>query len=232
MGETGFFLRRSGAGSGGGGELIRYEDWIPSTLPLATQATLRGLMGRAVSEKDCPGYIYLNELLPSSSSLSSRQSSSHAPPGHTLLKLGRTLRPAQRLKQWRSSCPSLEPFTREIYPLLPSPSSSSVRGGAAVGGAQQSITLRFAPSGTRNHHRWERLCLVELAGRARLHQGDGKEGRCGDCGKRHQECFVVPREAVSGEWGPPLMGGAGEREEAWEVREVVERWERWCRDML
>lgn len=87
--------------------------------------------------------------------------------------------------------------------------------------------MRFAERGTRNHHRWERLCLVELAGRTGAAKAGGAKERCADCGKKHVECFWVERGAVSGGAG---AGEAGEVE--WSVREVVERWERWCRDVL
>jgi len=130
----------------------------------------------------------------------------------TYLKLGRTIHPILRLSQWRSSCPSLDPIVRDILPRS-LPSSSPNR-------------KRFADTGTENCHRWERLCLVEVAGRLELEQGAEKESRekCRDCGKKHLECFWVGRDAF-GEMGARDGGGG------WVV-EVVERWERWCRDVL
>ncbi|GAA6042674.1 hypothetical protein JCM8097_003736 [Rhodosporidiobolus ruineniae] len=216
-------------------EWVAYADWIPADLPLSTQAQLRGIMNERVSAKDKEGYIYLHELVPrpsSSSSPSSPSPSSHAgQQPTTLLKLGRALRPIQRLSQWRSSCPSREPLVRAVYPLPSSASSSS-----APVLAMRGVEMRFAERGTRNHHRWERLCLVELAGReaaflssSSFGKGEGGgEGRrerevCA-CGTRHQECFLLPSSAVAG-------GGEG-GEAGWAVREVVERWERWCRDIL
>lgn len=109
---------------------------------------------------------------------------------------------------------------RDILPRAPSPIVAAV-------GAMRGVELRFAERGTRNHHRWERLCLVELAGRTGGAKAGGAKERCADCGKKHVECFWVERGAVSGGEG---AGEAGEAE--WSVREVVERWERWCRDVL
>lgn len=66
--------------------------------------------------------------------------------------------------------------------------------------------------------------LIEVAGRAGMEAEErgklvGSKGRgkrtCGDCGKVHLELFEV-------------RGGAYEE---W-VREVVERWGRWCGDVL
>lgn len=116
------------------------------------------------------------------------------------IKLGRTLKPVARLSQWRANCPSREPIVRFVFPR-----------------ATQHGPMHFAARGTWNHHRWERLCLVELAGRA-IPAADEK---CADCGARHVECFRVDRRAVS------EVGGG-----AWDVVQVVEKWERWCRDVL
>lgn len=64
--------------------------------------------------------------------------------------------------------------------------------------------------------------LIEVAGRAlleaekRKNAGNGRVGaECQDCGKTHQELFEVGAEAYE-EW----------------VREIVERWMRWCLDIL
>ncbi len=117
------------------------------------------------------------------------------------IKLGRTVKPVARLSQWRANCPSREPIVRYVFPRA----------------VDSTRTTQFAARGTRNHHRWERLCLVELAGRA-ISAADEK---CADCGARHVECFRVDRGAVSGV-------GDGQ----WDVVQVVEKWKRWCRDVL
>ena len=74
--------------------------------------------------------------------------------------------------------------------------------------------LLFDETGTRNHHRWERLCLIEVAGIAALHAGNRNEPeqlrqKCSDCGKIHVELFL-------------LNEGSYERE----IRDVVLRWQR------
>ncbi|GAA5916301.1 hypothetical protein JCM6882_001075 [Rhodosporidiobolus microsporus] len=267
-------VRRGGEGGEVEAEVkVRFEDWIPPALPLATQALLREYMVKPVSERDVEGYIYLHELVPSSAPSSSPVHSSslsaqRAATTTTTLKLGRTLHPALRLSQWRSSCPSRVPIVRGIFPRAASPSPSDLPssggGGASAAPAHQAgVALRFAERGTRNHHRWERLCLIELAGRAEAFslsssasssssstgggaspaKAKGKGARkekeeghkvCADCGKRHVECFEVPSGAVSGQWGPTasLSAGAEQEAERWLAVEVVERWERWCRDVL
>lgn len=87
--------------------------------------------------------------------------------------------------------------------------------------------LRFAERGCRHHHRWERLILIEVAGRAAMEAEEtgspggespsekGKGKKCADCDRVHVELFEVGARAYE-EW----------------VREVVERWMRWCGDVL
>ncbi|GAA5923963.1 hypothetical protein JCM1841_000120 [Sporobolomyces salmonicolor] len=215
--ESGCFVLAGLSSWGGGGrreKWVSYSDWIMPDLPMQTQALLRHYMAKPVSDKDGEGYIYIHELvdLPS-------------PASTTYLKLGRTIHPVRRLSEWRSSCPSREPIVRDILPRL-------ATAAADAPGSMQGHQLRFAERGTGYHHRWERLCLVEVAGRAsmRATSSAGKERErerenCRDCGKRHLECFEVGRDAFEGVDG----GGAGAG--GW-VREVVERWERWCRDVL
>lgn len=113
-----------------------------------------------------------------------------------MIKLGRSVKPVTRLSQWRSQCPSREPVVRGVFP------------GADTGGLNAS--LQFAPRGTKHHHKWERLCLIEVAGRA-----SSDKTECADCGKVHVELFHVESGAY----------------ELW-VRDIVERWGRWCRDVL
>ncbi|GAA6026207.1 hypothetical protein JCM10207_005546, partial [Rhodosporidiobolus poonsookiae] len=205
--------------------------WIPASLPLAVQASLRSLMGARVSDKDTEGYLYLHELVAHSPSPAPPPASAAASDGAALIKLGRALRPVQRLSQWRASCPSHRIVVRDVLPRSPaSSSSSSSSAPTRVGGTVQGVDLRLvlADRGTPNHHRWERLCLVELSGRALPSPSpalpDAREA-CADCGARHVERFWVPRGAVTGEWD-------AEGAEQWDVREVMQRWERWCRDVL
>ncbi|GAA5866199.1 hypothetical protein JCM1840_005110 [Sporobolomyces johnsonii] len=224
--ESGCFVLAGLSSWGGGGrreKWVSYSDWIMPDLPMQTQALLRHYMAKPVSDKDGEGYIYIHELVdrpPSSTST-------------TYLKLGRTIHPVLRLSQWRSSCPSREPIVRDILPRLPpSPSSSASDAPGSGSGSMQGHQLRFAERGTGYHHRWERLCLVEVAARASMHsraRGEPtststptEKEKCRDCGKRHLECFEVGKDAFE----DPVDGGGG-----W-VREIVERWERWCRDVL
>ncbi|KAK4331347.1 T5orf172 domain-containing protein [Rhodotorula toruloides] len=139
--ESGCFV----AGRAGGEQWVRFSDWISESLPVETQALLRHYMAKPVSEKDEDGYIYIHELLASPHSAT-------LPTAH--LKLGRSIHPLLRLSQHRRTntlCPLLgEPIVRYIFP------SPSAPGGG----------VKLAEKGGRNSHRWERLCLVELAGRA------------------------------------------------------------------
>ncbi|GAA5939779.1 uncharacterized protein JCM15063_005284 [Sporobolomyces koalae] len=207
---------------------INFDAWILPDLPLHTQTLLRHYMQKPVSEKDTPGYIYIHELI------DKRNPPSHSamPNPETYLKLGRTIHPVLRLSQWRQSCPSLDPIVRDILPR------------------REGTTRGFAETGTENCHRWERLCLVEIKGRIETNykdlqsrstptkrgsRQDRKEGRrlepeegekCRDCGKVHLECFRVRKDAfIDLDVGAACEGGG------W-VTEIVERWERWCRDVL
>ncbi|KPV76675.1 uncharacterized protein RHOBADRAFT_43020 [Rhodotorula graminis WP1] len=205
--ESGCFVRTrrtSGEAAPGGAERwVRYVDWIPEDLPDETKALLRHYMALAVSHRDCHGFLYVHELVPKGSSPSLDYGSP------ALIKLGRSLRPIARLSQWRASCPSSEPIVRLFAPALPDV-------GAPVG--------EPPPTGVRNHHRWERLCLVELAGRAAAAATLAPAARtpCADCGRTHVECFLLPRACV-------VDGGWDEL--GWSVRETVERWARWCNDL-
>ncbi|ORY73249.1 hypothetical protein BCR35DRAFT_293838 [Leucosporidium creatinivorum] len=182
---------------------VEFDDWILPDLPVQTKILLRHEMAMPVSAKDEEGYIYVHEMV---TRLPTSLRTTH-------LKLGRSIHPITRLSQWRSQCPSREPIVRAIFPLH---SSSSALGGVGVSGA-----LRVAERGTRNHHRWERLVLIEVAGRAEMEMtllgGGGGGGRkeCRDCGRVHLELFEVGEGAFD-EW----------------VAEVVERWGRWCADVL
>lgn len=205
MAESGCFVN----GKGGRGEWIEFEDWIRQDLPRATKILLRHEMARPVSEKDETGYIYVHEMVENKGQRNSPT---------TFLKLGRSVRPVARLSQWRTQCPSRSPIVRDIFPR----SSSRGLSGAGVSGA-----LHFAERGCRHHHRWERFILIEVAGRAAMEAEEtgspggaspsekGKGKKCADCDRVHVELFEVGARAYE-EW----------------VREVVERWMRWCGDVL
>ncbi|POY70904.1 hypothetical protein BMF94_6082 [Rhodotorula taiwanensis] len=199
---------------------VKFADWIDGTLPIETQTSLRHYMTAPISEHDTAGkslqlmrsvsrYLYVYELVPRSPQSPPTSGSALAPTAH--IKLGRTIKPVARLSQWRAMCPSREPIVRFVFPRPPTAtettSNMSPSGHAA---------LRFADSGSTTHHRWERLCLVELAGRAI--QGAQAE-RCTDCGSKHVECFVIERSAFGAR-------GSGE----WSIEQMVQKWERWCRD--
>ncbi|GAA5993687.1 hypothetical protein JCM10908_002297 [Rhodotorula pacifica] len=211
--ESGCFLsaQRRGFTSQREERWITFSDWIEADLPIETQALLRHYMTKPVSQHDQEGYIYVHELVPrgsSGASPSQRRPTQLDPTAH--IKLGRTLKPIARLSQWRATCPSREPIVRFAFPrapLLPAHDSSPAPRHA-----------QFAPRGTKNHHRWERLCLVELAGRAIASPED--EQKCTDCGAKHVECFRIERRA--------LCTGAAD----WNVEGMVEKWQRWCRDVL
>lgn len=69
------------------------------------------------------------------------------------------------------------------------------------------VTLQIREEGVRFHHRWERLCLIEIAGKV----GEKKEKqKCADCEKVHIELFEVSS-----------VGG-------YEIiLDIVERWMKW-----
>jgi hypothetical protein len=128
----------------------------------------------------------------------------------TFLKFGRSVKPVARLAQWRSQCPARTPLVRDIFPRS---SATTGQAGAGVGGA-----LEFGERGGRNHRRWERLVLIEVAGRAALEAttrngsiGTKAKEACADCGKRHCELFEVGMGAYE-KWGC----------------EVVQRWGRFA----
>ncbi|GAA5885326.1 hypothetical protein JCM3774_005835 [Rhodotorula dairenensis] len=202
--ETGCFVKLGRAHEE---RWITFDDWIDPELPIETQALLRHYMSKPLSPHDQEGYIYVHELVPRSSNASApaREPAALEPTAH--IKLGRTLKPVARLSQWRATCPSREPIVRFVFP----------RAAPTCHGT----SMHFAACGTRNHHRWERLCLVELAGRA-IAPAEPDE-KCADCGARHVECFRVNRRAVAD------PGGSGQ---SWDIVRVVEKWERWCRDVL
>lgn len=143
----------------------------------------------------------------------------------TFVKLGRSVAPIHRLAQWRAQCPSHHRVIRGIFPRPVTTTASRQHHGAAI-----LEGLAIAPRGLVNHKKWERLCLIELAGRS-IEQSssaagssprnnnnskgkskgkDGKdEGKCRDCGKRHLELFQVDKDAYD-DW----------------IVELVERWGR------
>jgi hypothetical protein len=203
------------------------SDWIPPDLPVETKLQLRHEMTKPPSQKDRVGYIYCHEMARTASDSSSPT---------TLIKLGRSVRPVARVNQWKSQCPSRQPIVRDLFPLSPAhphyrhhrpppnpaSSSSPLTTPYASGGSRLHGALAVADLGAPFNFRWERLVLIETAGRAALEaiaRGDqpGKRRllRCGDCGKRHSELFEVDK-------------GAYER---W-VFNLVLRWERWVREIV
>ena len=160
----------------------------------------------------------------------------HASPT-TFIKLGRSIRPVARLNQWKSQCRSREasrstslsaepvrlmwllfqPIVRDIFPLHsshPLKPAQTVSGLLNQSPSRLHGALAFAERGAPNHHRWERLCLIELAGVAALQaykrqELDSARQKCSDCGKVHVELFLVDR-------------GSYERE----IIDLVLRWQR------
>ena len=111
----------------------------------------------------------------------------------TYLKLGRSVRPVQRLSEWRSQCPSRQPVVRGIFPLADRNATTASSG---IAGA-----LAIAPVGAPFHYRLERLLLIEMTARASMEAAQRAEGsafaqgrtRCADCGRTHCELFEVDR---------------------------------------
>ena len=111
----------------------------------------------------------------------------------------------------------LQPIVRDIFPLHRShPLHPNTTASSLINHSPSRMhgALSFSEQGARNHHRWERLCLIELAGIAAL-QAEARNGmeqvreKCGDCGKIHVELFLVDRDSY-------------ERE----IRDMVLRWQR------
>ncbi|KAM0788536.1 hypothetical protein ACM66B_001664 [Microbotryomycetes sp. NB124-2] len=192
LGERGCFVELKGRQA----KWIEFDDWILSDLPDSTRAALRYEMALPVTNAE-RGYLYVHEMVDKRCTRT------------CLLKLGRSVQPVLRLAQWRSQCPSREPVVRGIFPQQ---ERNSPRAGL-------STTINVAEEGLPNHRKWERLCLIELAGRSEqfLRGSSGNVGstRCKDCGKVHVELFELDSGAYD-DW----------------VKEMVERWGRWCRDVL
>lgn len=183
-------------------------DWVFGDLPIATKILLRHEMTRPVSTKDQEGYLYVYEMV-------ERKSTKHRDDfitGTTLLKIGRSKQPVARLAQWRNQCTAREPIVRNIFPrfITNSPTTTATTSNSAgLSGA-----LQFSERGLKYSHRWERLVLIEVAGRAAAEAEIRREGimsmmmssnyndtRGGDidgrvrskcsCGKSHLELFEL-----------------------------------------
>lgn len=94
-----------------------------------------------------------------------------------------------------------QPIVRDIFPLH---ASHPLKPGQTVSGLLNKSpsrlhgALAIADRGAPNHHRWERLCLIELAGLAALQshrrgEADQSKQKCPDCGKVHVEMFLVDK---------------------------------------
>ncbi|KAK4050917.1 hypothetical protein OIO90_004893 [Microbotryomycetes sp. JL221] len=204
MNERGCFVEIQGRQA----KWIEFQDWILSDLPLSTQLALRHELSTRVSLKDEPGYLYVHEMVEQ---------------GHqrhtSVIKLGRSTKPVQRLNQWRHQCRSREPVIRGIFPQQQQ-------------GEDPGTTIQFSKHGLSNHRKWERLCLIELDGRAQQFQirqqqqqhqsqqpsralSSRGQKECIDCGKVHVELFEFEKGAYD-DW----------------IKDLVERWARWCGDVL
>lgn len=168
-------------------------------MPPQTRAQLRLEMAKSVSTSETPGYIYVHEMTPTPTSTTS------------LLKIGRSVKPIARLEQWKQTCPTRQPLVRDFFPLpsshpilrrlphlraagtdsSPNQLSPQSNGGSRLRGAlsvQQPCPF---------HHRWERLVLLEVGGRASMsgYAPDGMRKKerspCEDCGKVHIELFTL-----------------------------------------
>lgn len=149
-------------------------------------------MSKPISASEQPGYIYVHEMVPTSSSRTA------------LVKIGRSVKPVARLEQWRQTCPSRNPVVRDFFPLPaghplllrhPQLDCSSGKVPAQNGGSRLRGALSVQEACLQSH-RWERLVLLEVAGRASLpgyapHQETQKQTPCEDCGKLHIELFTL-----------------------------------------
>lgn len=97
----------------------------------------------------------------------------------------------KRFEQWRSQCQSKSPLLRAFFPRPPGVAQDVLPGAASA--VEKGVLLS---------HKWERLCHIELS-----HMGRRLDDRCNDCGSRHREIFLLPRQ----------VGYEG-------VRRAVERW--------
>ena len=86
--------------------------------------------------------------------------------------------------------------------------------GAGIG---MSGSLQVSSTGIGNHKKWERLVLIELAGRSSLSGtlASSAKHQCIDCDRIHCEIFQVDTGAYE-EW---VVG-------------VILKWMSWCRDVL
>lgn len=195
------------------GKWIKFEDWMSDELPSQTQILLRNEMIKPITtlDKTQKGYIYCHEMIP--------QPSSHSNPGPyprtTLIKVGRSVQPIRRLTQWKTQCPSKQPIIRDVFPLLDSNGTNSYQLGCE----------KVSENPKRFHHRWERLCLIELNAWSDLQASqrnqllkkkneatevEGNE-KCVDCGKIHMELFVLDE-------------GSYERF----IKQMILKWQMWC----
>ncbi|GAA96599.1 uncharacterized protein L969DRAFT_88042 [Mixia osmundae IAM 14324] len=187
-----------------------FSDWIPDGLPEETKLQLRATMRAQVTSHDVPGSMYVYELAPKS----------HARSDTTFIKVGRTKDLARRLREWKRQCPSRSPIVRDFFPLHPDHPLAHLQTrkyGVSNEGMHASGAL-LARDPAPYNFRWERLCLIEMAGRVALDHIDrlGSDAAmsitdlpCRDCGKQHKELFEVSKGAY----------------EAY-VRELVMRWQR------
>lgn len=121
---------------------------------------------------------------------------------------------------------ALQPIVRDIFPLHPTHplhpdhTAASLINAYKASPSHQHSRLLHADQGAKYHTRWERLCLIELAGIAAV-QAQQREGdevtrqACADCGKIHVELFLVD-------------SGSYERH----IREMVLRWQRFVESVL
>lgn len=173
-------------------------------------------MTKPVTTKDKTqkGYIYCHEMVPKQVTRISQRR-----PPTTYIKLGRSVRPVARLSEWTKQCPSREPIVRGFFPEKLNQDGTPA--GRTMAGAQI-----FADSGLECHHRWERLCLLEVAGwallqkaqRDRIDEASGEmtskmnvKVGCEDCGRVHVELFELDQGSY----------------ETF-VRELIVKWQRWC----
>ncbi|PWN52798.1 hypothetical protein IE53DRAFT_384732 [Violaceomyces palustris] len=169
-------------GTGPSGQMyIEFSDYLSEGEQSENcQARLRTCMTSDPTASDLGerGYVYIYELRDRSDG------------DHVCLKVGRAINVFKRIHQWRSQCQSKDPLLRCF---LPSPPNQGLLAGTAA--AEE--------SGIVLSHKWERLIHIEL-----MDIGHRIIEACRDCGSRHMEIFMVPRDR-----------GGFEK-----VKSVVEKW--------
>ncbi|KAK0551053.1 hypothetical protein OC846_003431 [Tilletia horrida] len=190
-----------------------------------TAADVRGLESAGRNGRGSPqgqpssrGYMYIYELRAFSTST------------EVCLKVGRTSNVFRRMAEWKGRCrrrgaglvligfePS--PQSNDRTSSAVSPARGRPTGGGVEAPAQGLIggAAEVWCEGIYGSHKWERLTHLELLDIGRRLD----EGPCEDCGARHREIFMIPRDI-----------GQGNTNAIEAVREIVRKWEGFVRRLV